>query len=88
MVKSGYLPRFMGGAVGYLSYEVVRYFEDIPHQNSDVLDVPESVFMMTKTFLVFDHVRHVIQVVSHVKLDGVIEDEYTKAVARIDEIID
>ena len=88
VVKSGYLPRFMGGAVGYLSYEVVRYFEDIPHQNSDVIDVPESVFMMTKTFLVFDHVRHVIQVVSHVKLDGVIEDEYTKAVARIDEIID
>ncbi|MFL2776612.1 MAG: anthranilate synthase component I, partial [Dehalococcoidia bacterium] len=38
VVKSGYLPRFMGGAVGYLSYEVVRYFEDIPHQNSDVLD--------------------------------------------------
>ena len=88
VVKSGYLPRFMGGAVGYLSYEVVRYFEDIPHQNDDVLDVPESVFMMTKTFLVFDHVRHMIQVVSHVKLDGEIEEEYLKAVARIDEIID
>ncbi|GIS64956.1 MAG: hypothetical protein CM1200mP3_12040 [Chloroflexota bacterium] len=44
--------------------------------------------MMTKTFLVFDHVRHMIQVVSHVKLDGAIEEEYLKAVARIDEIID
>ena len=88
VVKSGYLPRFMGGAVGYLSYEVVRYFENIPNQNNDVLDVQESVFMMTKTFLVFDHVRHVIQVVSHVKLDEAIEDEYSKAVSRIDEIID
>ncbi len=88
VVNSGYLPRFMGGAVGYLSYEVARYFEDIPHGNKDVLDVPESVFMLTKTFLVFDNVRHMIQVVSHVKLDGVIEDEYVKAIERIDGIIE
>ena len=88
VVNSGYLPRFMGGAVGYLSYEVARYFEDIPHGNQNVLDVPESVFMLTKTFLVFDHVRHMIQVVSHVKLDGVIEDEYVKAIERIDGIIE
>ena len=88
VVNSGDLPRFMGGAVGYLSYEVVRYFEDIPHGNQNVLDVPESVFMLTKTFLVFDHVRHMIQVVSHVKLNGVIEDEYVKAIERIDGIIE
>ena len=88
VVNSGYLPRFMGGAVGYLSYEIARYFENIPQGNDDILGVPESVFMLTKTFLVFDHVRHMIQVVSHVDLKGSIEDEYVKAIERIDGIIE
>ena len=68
------LPRFTGGAVGYLSYEVVRYFEDrVPKAKNDALHMPESIILFTDTLLVFDHLQHRIKVVSHFRLDGDIE---------------
>ena len=81
------IQRFNGGAVGYLSYESVNYFEELPTPNTDVLDVPESLFLMTMTYLVFDHIGHKISVVSHAHLNGDIERSYKEATARIDEII-
>ena len=59
------LPRFHGGAVGYLGYEAARYFERLPSPDTDALGLPEAVFMLTDTLLVFDHRNHKIQVVSH-----------------------
>ena len=82
-----HLPRFNGGAVGYLSYESVNYFESLPSPESDPLQLPESVFMLTTTFLVFDHLRHTILAVSHAHLDGDVERAYADAVERIDEIV-
>ena len=81
------MQRFNGGAVGYLSYESVNYFEELPTPDADMLDVPESVFMITMTYLVFDHVAHKISVVSHAHLNGDVERAYDDAVERIDEII-
>ena len=81
------MQRFNGGAVGYLSYESVNYFEELPTPDAEALDVPESVFMMTMTYLVFDHVAHKISVVSHAHLNGDVEQAYKDAVGRIDEII-
>ena len=78
---------FDGGAVGYLAYETVRYFERLPSPESDPLSLPESVFMFTDTFLVFDHLRHKIRVVSHARLDGDVEAEYKRAVERIEELV-
>lgn len=78
--------RFDGGAVGYVGYEGVHYFEQLPSPDSDPLGLPESLFMLTTTFLVFDHIRHSIRIVSHVRLDGDIEDSYAQAVSRIEEI--
>ena len=50
------LPPFVGGAVGYIGYDVVRFFEPtVTPSPSDQLDIPDSVFMVTDTFLVFDH---------------------------------
>ena len=79
--------RFNGGAVGYLSYEAVNHFERLPSPERDPLELPESVFMMTTTFLIFDHLRHKIRVVSHVHLDGDVEGAYAKAVQRIDGLV-
>ena len=78
---------FNGGMVGYISYDAVKYFERLPTPENDPVDVPESVFMMTTTFLIFDHVRHVIRVVSHAFLDGDVETAYNEAIERIDEIV-
>ena len=81
------LQRFNGGAVGYLSYEAVNYFERLPTPDPDPLDLPESVFMLTTTYLIFDHLRHKIRVVSHAHLNGDLERAYAEAVERIDELV-
>ncbi|MBI2872363.1 MAG: anthranilate synthase component I [Chloroflexi bacterium] len=82
------LPRFIGGAVGYLGYECVSHFEPrVSRATSDPLGLPESVFMFTDTLLVFDHLRHKIKVVSHAYLDGNVEEGYLAAVDRIDRLV-
>ncbi len=82
------LPRFHGGAVGYLGYEAVTHFEPrVKPQGTDVLGVPESWLMFTDTLLVFDHVKQSIKVVAHVRLDGDIDASYLAATQRIDDLI-
>jgi anthranilate synthase component 1 len=82
------LPRFHGGMVGYLSYEVARYFEELPSPEKDTLGLPESVMMLADTLLVFDHLTHRIKAVSHAHLNGDVESAYSAAVKRIDELAD
>jgi anthranilate synthase component 1 len=82
------LPRFTGGAVGYLAYETVRYFEPrVPSAQEDPLGLPEAVFLFTDTLLVFDHLQHKIKVVGHFRLDGDIEASYRQAAWRIEELV-
>ncbi len=80
--------RFIGGAVGYMTYDVVKYFEQLPSPDSDPVGVPESVFMITTTFLIFDHLTNKIRVVSHADLTGDVERGYREATERIDELVD
>jgi anthranilate synthase component 1 len=82
------LPRFTGGAVGYLAYEVMRYFEPrVPMAANDALGLPEAVFLFTDTLLVFDHLQHKIKVVCHFRLDGDLEASYRQAAWRIEELV-
>ena len=87
LVETSNLPRFRGGAVGYLSYDSVKYFEELPSPDNDPIGIPESIFMLTKTFLVFDHVRHKILVVSHAHLNGDVETSYHDATSKIESIV-
>ncbi|MFB3097982.1 MAG: anthranilate synthase component I, partial [Dehalococcoidia bacterium] len=81
------LPRFHGGGVGYLAYDTIHYFEPrVPSVPADPLGLPESVFMFADTLLVFDHLRHDIKVVSHVRLNGDVEQAYREATSKIDEL--
>lgn len=80
------LPRFHGGAVGFLAYEVARYYERLPMPESDPQGFPESVFMFVDSLLVFDHIQHSIKVVSHVRLDGDVEAAWRQAAFKIDEL--
>jgi anthranilate synthase component I len=58
------LPAFVGGAVGYFSYDAVRYLERLPASPPDDLHVPEAYFAVTDTLIVFDHLRHKVLVIS------------------------
>ena len=83
------LPRFHGGAVGYLAYDIVRYFEPrVPEPPRDPLALPEALFMFTDTLLVFDHLKHTIKVVSHIHLDGDMEGSYKSAIQKIDRLVE
>ena len=81
------LPRFHGGMVGYLSYEIARYFERLPYPDKDPQGLPESVLMLVDTLLVFDHVTHKIKVVSHAHLDGDVDTAYREATCKIDDLV-
>ncbi len=82
-----YLDKFNGGAVGYIAYDAVRYFEELPTPDVDPLGLPESIFMLSTTYLVFDHLRHKIKVVSHAHLKGDTKRAYKEAVGRIEDVV-
>jgi len=82
------LPRFHGGMVGYLSYEVARYFEELPTIVYDPIGLPESKLMLADTLLIFDHLTHKIKVVSHARIDGDIEKNYGEATQKIDRLVE
>ena len=81
------LPRFIGGVVGFMSYDAVRRFERLPDDNADELHLPEAAFMIAHTIVVFDHARQRLQVVANADLTrGDIRSAYQRAQARIDEV--
>ena len=82
------LPRFHGGAVGYLVYESIKYYEEFAGLPADPLELPESVFMFAGTILVFDHLVHKIKVISHVLLDGDIDQSYREAAQKINQLVE
>jgi anthranilate synthase component I len=80
------LPRFLGGAVGYLSYEAVRYFENLPVAKNDPNHDPDGVYMFVDTMVVFDHLERRVKVVSHVHVtpDIPLSQTYAEAAERIE----
>lgn len=84
------LPRFFGGAVGYIAYDAVRFFERLPSRLPDPLGLPEFYFIVPASMLVFDNVAQSIKVVANVDLRDPATDPraaYERAVARIDELV-
>lgn len=63
------LPRFQGGAVGYLAYDMVRHFEHLPKALRDDLGLPDAVFLLTDSLLVFDNLRHRLIVISNAHVE-------------------
>jgi anthranilate synthase component 1 len=84
------LPRFFGGAVGYLGYDMVRHFEELQTDNPALLDAFDSYFLITDTIVIFDNVRQKIKVVSnaHISAEIPLEEAYSRAIEKIGAIID
>jgi anthranilate synthase component 1 len=59
------LPRFTGGAVGYMGYDLVRSFERLPKPAADTLHLPETAFLLCDRLVVYDHVKHRLLVIAH-----------------------
>jgi len=83
------LPPFFGGAVGWLSYDAVRWFEHLPNTGPDELELPDACFVLTDTAVVFNNLRGTIKVVAAVPgTDGDANRAYDEASARVDAIVD
>lgn len=82
------LPRFCGGAVGYIGYDAVRFFEELPDKATDDLNVPDAFFLFTDILLVFDHIKHRIKVVCTPEVGSDPATTYDLACEKIDEIVD
>ncbi len=84
------LPRFAGGAVGYASYDAVRYSENLPNPPPDDRGLPDLAFAFYDRMVIFDHIRKTILVVAQARLDGAADARtaYDSACARVDQLVD
>ena len=85
-VKASGLPRFCGGLVGYIGYDMVRFFEKIPDKCPDDLHLPDSVFILTDTMLIFDHTERTIKILSNALIEKDPATAYTVSVKKIEKI--
>lgn len=81
------LPRFVGGAVGFLSYDIVRHFERLPATAVDELQLPDLGMMLVDTLVIFDHVKHQVLVLANAHNSGNPRAAYDDAIARIETIV-
>jgi anthranilate synthase component I len=88
-VKLPDMPPFVCGAVGYIGYDAVRWFEKIPDKNPDDLNIDEAVMMFYSRILVFDHVRHQIHLIANIFTNGRsegLEGDYQRAIDDIESM--
>src|SRR3989337_260547 len=85
------LPRFQGGAVGFLSYDMVRHVEALPRRAKDDLKLPDAVFMFTDSLLAFDNLRHRLLVIGNAHITSrdpaSLDRAYDQAVDRIKALL-
>lgn len=83
------LPRFYGGLVGYIGYDMVRFFEEIPDTKMPGLKLPDMFLMVTDTVVIFDNLTGKIKVVSNAHINEKSPEEaYQEAEEKIGSIIE
>jgi anthranilate synthase component 1 len=86
------LPRFWGGAVGFFSYDIVRWIERLPDAPPDDLGLPDGLFVFTDLVLAIDNLKGTAMAIAAVAVEpGMEADElrkrYREAEAKIDDVI-
>jgi len=83
------LPRFCGGAVGYASYDTIRYVENLPHPPPDDRGLPDLSFAFYDRMVIFDHITKTIAVVAHAHVDPAnLRQSYQTACDRVDRLVE
>jgi len=87
--QSEYLPRFFGGAVGFLGYDMVRFMEKLPEVNPPMAGFPDSSFMIPRMVLIYDNLKQVLTIVNCVAVDRdrSLDEQYAEAVGRIEGVV-
>lgn len=83
------IPGFRGGAVGYLSYDCVRWFEPtVPPPPKDELGIPDMFFLLAGTVVIFDHRKRRLRIVANAFIEGDVDAAYDAAVKEIEAILE
>jgi anthranilate synthase component I len=82
------LPRFSGGAVGFVGYDAVRYVERLPNAPPDDRHIPDLCFGFYDRMVIFDHINKTVVVVAHGAGGGNATTEYERAGRRVDELVE
>jgi len=82
------LPKYYGGAVGYIGYDTVRLLEKLPHQPEADLNLPDAYMIFPEVVIIFDHLKSSLKIVINVRPGNIGEELYQKAVKKIERIID
>lgn len=80
-------PRFFGGAVGYMGYDLVRHFERLPERAVDDLKLPDCFFLLAKTVLIYDHARRSLKIAAFIPCGEDPAGAYEESVALIERVI-
>ena len=78
------LPKFCGGAVGFLGWDLARFFEHLPDAPPDDRDLDDCHLLFTDTILIFDAVRHTFTIVSNASIGTEADGAYDDALRRIE----
>ncbi|KJJ84768.1 anthranilate synthase subunit I [Candidatus Omnitrophus magneticus] len=81
------LPRFSGGMVGFIGYDMVRFFENLPSKNEGELNIADMQMILSDTILIFDHVDHKIKIVSNAVINGSADKSYDTALKKINDVV-
>ena len=80
------LPPFAGGLAGFLSYDILRYYENLPNRPPDDTGFPDAHFLLTSEIVIYDHLKSVIKVICLIPQNSD-DDQYRAAIFRIENII-
>lgn len=82
------MPRFYGGAVGYLGYDMVRHIEKVPDLDREETGVPDCMLMIPGVNIIVDHVRHTTRVVVNTLPSGDGREQYGRAVGLLENLLE
>jgi anthranilate synthase component I len=82
------LPPLHGGAVGFIGYDCVRELEHLPDEPPDDVGLPDLALVLTRTFVVFDHLAQRAYVITNVPIDDDPAAGYEDAKARCDAVVE
>ena len=74
------LPDFWSGTVGYASYDLIRQYEKLPDNNSDELNIPDSLFIEPEVLVIFDHLKRHIFIVTRAYVGDDVDQARAQAI--------
>ncbi|QZY53654.1 anthranilate synthase component I [Crassaminicella profunda] len=77
---------FVGGAVGYIGYDVIRNYEKLNHINFDDIKMPDVHLLLTEEVIVYDHVKQKIKIIVNISINCDVESQYKDAINRLEKI--